>query len=313
MNQNKAEPIAISPIAWVACGISILLVFLLCCVTLYVTERWRRSMAFELLAESIDSSDYTGASENLERLTEAPQAVNWIYGFSGSPVTLGTLQKEQAGKVLDVMIALSRTETTETESAIRLYDTSIAPWLTPAAFSSRPDLIGIPVELNKIFAELRTQLDSREAAYLESETLETRWKALLSQYRLISGDFAELLGLPQPTGDSMEFYNSGVFRDFPVLQNLPDGIIDLGQLKDLLSRIGGEVKIAGQANPQQYFAAQIARIRDASAPMVAQKNELEAKRTAILEGLADREKEITSRRKEGVSKLKVILSWLSKP
>jgi uncharacterized coiled-coil protein SlyX len=46
---------------------------------------------------------------------------------------------------------------------------------------------------------------------------------------------------------------------------------------------------------------------------VAQMKELEGKRAANEQLLENLEKEISSRRKEAVAKLKVLLSWLSKP
>lgn len=88
-------------------------------------------------------------------------------------------------------------------------------------------------------------------------------QSILSQD--LANEFGALMGLapnlPRNSSQSIKFYQEGVLKGLPQLKKLPDQIEDLLQLKEELSKAGGEVRIKGGANTPDLFLKKVQELR----------------------------------------------------
>lgn len=138
------------------------------------------------------------------------------------------------------------------------------------AISALPaeDFVGIEDNIEKMNAS-SVDLERRGQ---EIEDLERKIQSVIAQHALVANEFATMMSFhsayaeaekkAQPLKELL-VYKNGILKDLPRLQELPDNIESLLQLKAHLEMLGGKVVTEG-ADAHTYFNEKLQELRDKS-------------------------------------------------
>ena len=138
------------------------------------------------------------------------------------------------------------------------------------------------IQIGRQVKELKNLIAVRIAADATLSEQAHRLKKIAYGHSLVALDATNLLSLHSNYAKFKEMnelfaYKSGILKYFPILENLPDGIIDLSDLRDRLKDAGGKVKLqldSTELAPQQ-FAEQLQSLRVISEKIVLDYERLE--------------------------------------
>lgn len=134
--------------------------------------------------------------------------------------------------------------------------------------------------LERVGTDLSALINRRKSIEsLEKEALELieQLKLRVNQFTLVSTEFGELMSLvPIPASDPVEplpIYESGALEGTPVLKGIADGSTTLLEVREAMSKAGGNVKLSGP-NVSELFNTRLVALRQTTEAIKAEHDAL---------------------------------------
>lgn len=174
-----------------------------------------------------------------------------------------------------------------------------------------------PVVINNIRNALQILSQTSLEVGTVQDSLASKKKQLKSVNEagnFIAEDFADFLSLKAVVNKSTDsphpIYTTGILQGLPQLENLKDNIVDLIELRDLLTKLGGEVKTP-KHNQHMIFKQMLSKISQQINDNAEEFNRIQLElddlvvRKKILSKMRKRQKEIMSINLANVIKLEL--------
>lgn len=194
-----------------------------------------RHLAISSLISDVEVGLYRNASELLEISRRLDHS--------------GTIPHDDIAFLLKIGQAVTRRDTAAIDEAIAE--------LPQYAIASP-----LEVELKKFLTINEQAKSERKILAIPADSRES----LTSRYKEVRADLGSLLSISSLNDtESFSFYSGGVFAELPVLSSIPRSPASLEELKSILDRLGGGVRIPGdEKDPKGYFLSKLEKLRSDS-------------------------------------------------
>jgi hypothetical protein len=252
----------------------------------HVYGRYQELASFHSFASSLSSGNTIDASVNLEKLRGLIQRKYASYNASNSLYLPSPEERHQfLEKLIEVLKLFNNEEYLE---ALKLLK-SLRP--TFGKISGVEQVRNL--KFTKLFKESFKDFIEKYKSYWRMhltypEAIEENHNRIFQQGILaqdLANEFGALLSINpvniQASRDQgSKFYTEGILKGLPLLQDLPDGIADMAELKAKINELGGKVTIRGADTPKLFqkklddlrkdcevFGAQIAQLQQENSKM----------------------------------------------
>jgi hypothetical protein len=306
MEQSRPWPVLTlsgaipSGIAWtVTCAFGVLTIGLVGLALLY-GEILRRDLGATKVQAALQQDDFVALEEIRLQLATHPR---WLDVFASDVITkvqgrqpLSTRWTTFQELALDLAYALSVSRLTTAER--------LADRLQGLADASQSRIAESLSNAVRTLRELNEELRTVES---KNRELEGRLTAALQQFNLLRKDAGDLLGLDPGTEitklEEIKLYSQGALAGVPTFDRLPDNILSLVELRDLLGSLGGSVR---EKDFEQFNAA-LKRITDASRALETSSRDLAVELLKSMTALHEKQ-DLLKRKTKATRDL--VLNWL---
>ena len=276
---------------YIAAAGALLLLLFICIQVIDLCEFTRKKIAIDHLRNATTEVNYA-AIESAARRSSSTQ------GLAKFTNSLFARHSTISGETLIELVETSKqVEMNQFKYATQLLE-AVRAKLPPTynaneASTSNVDL-GDPLvrtshalsEASKIYSLMRNV--TREGEAIQAEQAE-----IYSEYQKISKEVLDFFSLPlSRSTKEIEFYQKGVLKGLPTIQNLTDQMEDLTEFATALDKLGGRVNVPEGENAHQFFIDKLQDFQDRSFALALRKQSYDEKHSTTSDHYQTNNKEL---------------------
>lgn len=273
---------------WITCAISVTLGLIAIGALAIGSTEVKQSIAYDGLEKSFAKKQWLQSDRFYRQLTEEPGTIERLVrtglfratGVQGIPSTAGKVNYEVARLLMSGNL----------DAAAPLYlhnkndvITDFRRNFTPHARTGVKEFETVAFELEGQFQHYLKERKELVALSRELKSIEQKIVQNTERFQIVAKDVEALFNLRQVRiSDPQELpvYRSGVLAGLPMLESLPDQLLNLVELREELDLAGGEVSVSGP-DAAQEFMLKLEMLQQSSATFVETHSDLVEKKEGI--------------------------------